>query len=132
MKNDSEYGKMKVMNDSLGIDEFKHLRIWAYLAAAGLFNGLSWVASELIKSRAVSDLIILHYTVDFGVDFIGEDWRIFLFPTVGAAVILFNFILAALLRRQSIFLYYLLIVGAVAFNLILIFVLISLYLINNT
>ena len=118
-------------NDSLGIEEFRHLRIWAYLVTAGLFNGLSWVIAELIKSRATSDLIILHYTVDFEVDFIGEDWRIFLFPVFGTAVILFNFALAVLLRRQSIFLYYLLIVGAIAFNLILIFVLISLYLINS-
>lgn len=82
------------------------LHIWRFPPAKFylIFNILlqvtAWWQAFAIKNRLTSNLLVLHYNVDFGVDLIGVPGRIFYFPLVGFLVLLLNLILAATLCRR--------------------------------
>jgi len=114
------------------------LHIWRFAPAKFylIFNILlqivAWWQAFSIKSRLSGDLLILHYNVDFGVDLIGEPNRIFYFPLIGLLVLLFNFILTAVLcrRRDTRPMTHLLLGASLIFSAFLILALFAIDLIN--
>jgi len=64
-----------------------------YLAAAFLTNIALWIFSWLFYRQVRGELIILHYNVDFGVDFFGQSKDIFIIPALGFFFLVFNFFL---------------------------------------
>lgn len=65
-----------------------------------VLNGLAWfVATKLFPVE--SSAAILHYNTSVGIDFIGAGNQITAIPMIGAALMIGNLLLAALLRRVS-------------------------------
>ncbi|MFA6424373.1 MAG: hypothetical protein WCV83_03640 [Candidatus Magasanikbacteria bacterium] len=58
-----------------------------------LFQLFMWVYAAMYV-RATSDQIFLHYNVVFGVDLIGEWWKILVVPFGGLLIFLLNFSLS--------------------------------------
>ncbi len=65
---------------------------WIWVPAAGVlfFEALMMVYGA-IYVRATTDAVFLHYNVVFGVDLIGEWWKVFYIPLSGLAIFVVNF-----------------------------------------
>jgi len=72
---------------------FKHLPHLIILPLALILNLANWVWL-LIKIRPQADPIFLHYNILFGVDYVGEWWRVLLLPLAGLLIFLVNGIIA--------------------------------------
>lgn len=48
----------------------------------------------IYKVRPQAEPLLLHYNIYYGIDLIGEWWRMYFIPAVGAGIIIFNFFLA--------------------------------------
>lgn len=71
---------------------FKYRASWGLIGAAGLINLAHWItASRYISAQ--TDSVFLHYNILFGVDYIGEGWRLLGLPTLGLTILLLNFFL---------------------------------------
>jgi len=75
--------------------------------------------------------IVLHYNVDWGVDYFGEVKSIFILPTVGMIIFLLNGVLALKLWRKNRILSYFLTTATFLTQDFLIISSIALYLINK-
>ncbi len=75
--------------------------------------------------------IVLHYNVDWGVDYFGEVKKIFTLPLIGILILIFNGILALRLWGRNKILAYFLVVSALLVEIFLIMAGIALYLINS-
>lgn len=103
-------------------------------------NLLNWFFVYVININiAEQDSVILHYNVDFGIDFIGNVRQIYTIPSIGLVIVLFNLILLFFAYRKNIvaerrdadkFLANLLLGSALFVNFILLFSVASIYLIN--
>ncbi|MFA7244889.1 MAG: hypothetical protein WC070_01760 [Candidatus Magasanikbacteria bacterium] len=65
-----------------------------------LLNLFSWFWLKFQLPVSESDLF-LHYNVLFGVDLIGESWKVFLVPFMGLMIILSNFFMGWLLFKKD-------------------------------
>jgi len=92
----------------------------------------AWFQAWFIKKNLSGDILVLHYNVDFGIDLVDDPIKIYLYPTLGLAVILLNIILLACLHKNKNFktLSHFLLGSAALFSLFLSIVLVSVYLIN--
>jgi hypothetical protein len=63
-------------------------------------NALLWVAAVVVFPRT-SPAAVLHYSIDVGIDFIGEGKQIIVLPAVGLAMAVGNALLGWLLRRTD-------------------------------
>lgn len=93
-----------------------YLRDWwiaAPLGAIAAIQGLMWwyVFSHI---HPAAEQIFLHYNVIFGVDLVGDWWRIFYLPAGGAIIFLANYPLSFLFYRGDRFLARLLAVATAA------------------
>jgi len=79
---------------------FKYKPNFIMLAAAILVNIFTWVWI-LFQIRPQDALIFLHYNVLFGVDFIGEWWRVYYLPLTGLFIIVINFVIGWLLFQKD-------------------------------
>lgn len=70
------------------------------LGTAIFTNILMWIYIFLKLSKK-SDMLFLHYNVIFGVDLVGEWWRILFLPIGGLLIIILNFILALYCYNQD-------------------------------
>jgi len=71
---------------------FKHLPNLIILPLSLLTNIITWLwLIKDIKSQA--EPIFLHYNALFGVDYIGEWWRLFYIPLTGLTILVVNAIL---------------------------------------
>jgi NADH:ubiquinone oxidoreductase subunit 6 (subunit J) len=103
-------------------------------------NSLNWFFVYVININiAEQDSVILHYNVDFGIDLIGNVRQIYIIPSIGLVIVLFNLILLFFAYRKNIvperrdadkFLANLLLGSALFVNFILLFSVASIYLIN--
>lgn len=94
-------------------------------------NLLSWLLTAGIQRGIGSGLAILHYNVIFGVDLIGEATNLYLWPTFGFGLLAVNFLLAAILAsKQERFIAYLLLGMASFGNLLILWALYFIYLVN--
>lgn len=70
------------------------------LGMAGvLCNGVLW-AYVLWRVRPNMDPAVLHYTIYFGIDRVGEWWQIYFLPFSGLIIIGMNAMCANVLRRE--------------------------------
>lgn len=74
-------------------------RAWL-LAVSVLLNGLLWVGALVLFPRT-APAAVLHYSIDVGIDFIGEGKQIIVLPVAGAAILVGNALLGWLLRRTD-------------------------------
>lgn len=89
---------------SLALGVFFQLVIWWYVAR---------------RFGYLEQPIFLHYNVIFGVDLVGEWWKIWLFPVAGLAVLLVNFLIAYFCYAVEVLLARFVAVGAVLFELLI-------------
>jgi AcrR family transcriptional regulator len=103
-----------------------------YLLFIFLGQILAWFQAWFIYRNLTGDLLVLHYNVDFGVDLVGDPYRIFLYPLFGLVIGLASLILAAAANRQRDFkvITHLLLGGAAVFSFLLSLALLAVYLIN--
>lgn len=103
-----------------------------YLAGILSANLLTWILAIIIRQQSTENTLILHYNVDFGIDYIAEVWHIFLLPLSGLIINLVNLILVSVLYkyRQEKLIFHLLFAGALIANLTILTALGALYLIN--
>jgi hypothetical protein len=75
---------------------FKHLPNLILLFLGFLLNLASWIWL-LWQIKPQTDPIFLHYNILFGVDSIGEWWKVFYLPVVGLFIYIVNAILGWIL-----------------------------------
>lgn len=103
-----------------------------YLTAAVIIQAASWWLAYYIFNNLTGDLLVLHYNVDFGIDWVGDLNNIFYFPLVGLAFLLLSVILLFIFgpgrhfRAQS----HYLMIGMVLGNLGMLVSLLLVYIIN--
>jgi hypothetical protein len=112
------------------IFSWKNVRF--YLGLIGALNASLWFFSWLFYRQVKEDLIILHYNVDFGVDLVGDPANIFVIPTLGLFLAVFNFSLLLVFAKRPDFrmISHLILAATVLANLFLSLSLGPLYLIN--
>lgn len=86
---------------------FRHAPNAVALIGSLLLNAITW-AYLLWNIRPQEDLIFLHYTILFGVDFFGPWWKIIYLPLGGLAIILVNTVLGWVLFARDAFANYVL------------------------
>ncbi len=64
-----------------------------YLAGALIIQIISWWLSYYIYKNLAGELLVLHYNVDFGIDWIGDQNLIFYFPTLSLIFLILSIIL---------------------------------------
>ena len=103
-----------------------------YLAAILLLQALIWFQAISINRRLSSDLLILHYNIDFGVNSVGSPEKIFLYPLLGLAVAIINFVFVTFFvrRKESKFMAHLFLGSATFFEVFLSLALLAIFLIN--
>lgn len=70
-----------------------------FLLVSGVLNVITWVATRFFP---VNDpAAVLHYSIDIGVDFIGQGEQIMVLPLIGSLLIVFNTILGFSLVRAN-------------------------------
>ncbi len=103
-----------------------------YLALMVFWQIIAWFQAWFIYRSLSANLVVLHYNVDFGIDLVADQNRVYLYPLLGLVVFLANLIILACLRKDNnfkIFVHYLL--GAAnLFGAFLCIALLSVYLIN--
>lgn len=103
-----------------------------YLLLTVIWQTIAWFQAHFIFKNLSSDLLVLHYNVEFGTDLISQPNQIFYYPLGGLMVVLFNLIICLSLYRNKDFkLFVDLLIGAAAlFSIFLNLALLSIYLIN--
>jgi len=103
-----------------------------YLGIAVILQAASWLQAIFIYKHLSGELLVLHYNIDFGIDLVGEPWRIFLYPLFGLGILLLNWISAAALHRRQYFRLFanLLLTAALLFCLFISLALLFIYFIN--
>jgi len=69
-----------------------HPNRW-YLGGTVLIQAASWWLSSFIFKNLTGDSLVLHYNVDFGIDWIGDPSTIFYFPAIGLLFLVLSIIL---------------------------------------
>lgn len=91
--------------------------------------GMWFVIWYLVKPQA--EPYLLHYNIFLGIDLIGEWWRMFFIPALGAGILLVNFVISFfLLVKEKILTFYLTTISSAA-QVFLILALIFIFLLNN-
>lgn len=75
-------------------------KVFKLLIGALLLNVALW-ALVLVKFDRSNPATVLHYSVDVGIDYIGEGGRVITLPIIGLAMLLFNSALGWLLYRTE-------------------------------
>lgn len=101
-----------------------------YLIFLFFLNLINWLAARAIKKGSSQDLIILHYNVDFGINYIDAAGKIYIIPLLGFLIALVNFSILLAVHKQSRFIAHALLAAAVLCNIFLSAGLAALYLIN--
>ena len=71
----------------------------SFLASLALLLFQWWYTISRI--RPTNELLFLHYNILFGVDLIGEWWKIYLIPLIASILALFNFGLSYFFYQQD-------------------------------
>lgn len=114
------------------------LALWRFTPSRFYFlsslasSALAWAEAIFIRHNLSSDLLVLHYNVDSGVDLVGDPAQILWYPVAGLAVILINYLLAASWSKSRDFNFcaHLLLAAALIFSVFLNLVLMFIYLVN--
>ena len=88
-----------------------YIRKWPVAIFGGLaaiLNLFSWVWL-MVQIPDMGGQMFLHYNVLFGVDYIGEGWRMFLVPLLGLVIFIINMLASWILYRRDVFMSYILV-----------------------
>lgn len=96
----------------------EHRFRWFAIAATG-FNLLAWLTALFIYRQSEDAVIALHHTVYFGINLIGEPYKVFALPLLGISVVIANTLFASLVRREGDFFADLFAVTAIIVNIFL-------------
>ncbi len=97
---------------------FKNLPILVMSLVSLAVNVFIWVWL-LWQINPTGEPIFLHYNILFGVDYIGEWWRVLFLPIFGFLILLINFLLGWVMFNRDKLLSYLLNAGALLCQLFL-------------
>jgi len=70
------------------------------VSLASLANLLAWIWI-LFQIKPQDELIFLHYNILFGVDYVGEWWRVFYLPITGLFIFIVNFLIGWVLFHKD-------------------------------
>lgn len=100
---------------------FSLLYVKIYLIFLVLQNISIWVFIWLFAHRVGDSLTILHFTVDFGIDLVGDAKKLYMIPIISLFVILLNFLLLFVFLKNKNFklIAHLLLAAAVMVNVFL-------------
>lgn len=103
-----------------------------YLSVFLLWQIIAWFQARFIYRNLGSDLLVLHYNVEFGTDLISNPSQIFYYPIGGLLALVLNLTICLVLYRHKDFkLFVNLLLGGIAlFSIFLNLALLSIYLIN--
>ncbi|NCN22141.1 hypothetical protein GW758_01615 [Candidatus Falkowbacteria bacterium] len=103
-----------------------------YLIISFVLQVLAWIQVFSIKNNLSGELLVLRYKIDFGANLVGNPNLIFIYPLFSLLIILFNILLVLILSRHKNFRLFsqLLLGGALAFTILTILYLLSVYLVN--
>jgi hypothetical protein len=90
------YHHLDILKDKISYnlsEVFSLLFIKIYLAILILQSISIWGFVWLFAKRAADSLTILHFTVDFGIDLVGDAQKLFMIPLLGLFVSVLNFLL---------------------------------------
>lgn len=79
---------------------FKYRFNLVMFVLALLINIANWLWI-LLRIRPQDDLIFLHYNILFGVDYIGEWWRVYIIAITGLVIFITNFLIGWLLYNKD-------------------------------
>jgi hypothetical protein len=129
------YTKLYATRDRVGASLREIFHFWPsrfYGILIIFWQLVGWFQAWFIYRNLSSNILVLHYNVDFGIDLVGDSFKIFLFPLLALLVSTINlFILIFLAKSKNfkIFVHFLL-GSAVLFALFLSIALLAVYLIN--
>lgn len=97
-----------------------------------LLNILLWWGASFLSSRASQPLLVLHYNVDFGIDWIGPANMVFILPALSLIFVLLNLFVLIKLEKTKYFKFvsYLILNITIFINLFFLASLMAIYLIN--
>jgi hypothetical protein len=100
---------------------FSSFFVRIYLVILLLQNISLWVFVWLFARRVGGDLTILHFTVDFGIDLVGDGKKLFMIPALGLFASVLNFLLLFVFIKNKNFkvIAHLLLAAAVMVNVFL-------------
>lgn len=75
--------------------------VWIPLSVAGLLNIASWFLLLRHAFNRANDVVVLHYSVYYGVDLVGNWAEAFWIPFVGLVFLAFNTGLAYVFQKRS-------------------------------
>jgi hypothetical protein len=92
----------------------------------------AWYLAYFIYNKLSDELLIFHYTVDFGIDSIASAQNVFIIPFLATILFIINFKFQLLVSSESLKndYYHLLAGGNIIFNIIILLSLMSIYLSN--
>ena len=104
-----------------------------YLLLTIIWQIIAWFQARFIFKNLSSDLLVLHYNVEFGTDLISQPNQIFYYPFGLLLFILLNLIICLLFYRHKDFKLFidLLVGGAALFSIFINLALLSIYLIRQ-
>ena len=110
----------------------KELSVKIYSISIVFINILEWVLAKYIFKEAPSEMIALHYNVDFGIDYYDSAEKIYILPILGIFIMFINLLLSMVFfkHKNYKFISHLLFSIALFANIILLSSLISIYLVN--
>jgi len=82
--------RIKIANTTSEFFSFYPNRL--YLIAAVFVQAVAWWLAYYIFKNLTSDLLVLHYNVDFGIDWIGDPNLVFYLPLIGLLFLLLSVI----------------------------------------
>jgi hypothetical protein len=107
----------------------KYLKLIFFTAA--ILNIVIWVLLYF-KIEPAADPILLEYSIYYGVSRIGEWWRAFLLPLLGAGILGLNSVLAIYLKKENMLHSFFFMGGALAVQIFLLLNATLLILLNTT
>ncbi len=109
-------------------DKINYLYFFLNLA----FLLLAWILAYLFYNKLGEELLVFHYTVDFGIDSISLARNIFIIPLFATIISIINFNFKLLIGKESLKsdYYHLIGAGSLIFNAIILLALMSIYLKN--
>jgi len=103
--------------------------IFLSVTAILLINVATWI--NLFQITKVDGLIPLHYNIYFGIDYMGEWYKIFTLPLIGLIVFAVNLFISIFVYFKDKFISYILLVSAILVQIIIFLASLSVVWINT-
>lgn len=111
---------------------FSYIPNRVYVALSLIFQAFSWFFSYYIYKNLTGTLLVLHYNVDFGINWIGDSYNIFYFPAVSFLIFLLSMVVLLIFGPGKYFRFQsnLIMISVLMSNLGMLSALLLVYLIN--